>query len=56
MTLTGAAPASGVAILWSGFYYTPVRFQNDTWDLDMTSFLASSTPPLIEILGYEPLV
>ncbi len=49
LSFSGAAPALGHPVLATFFYYTPVRFQNETWDYTTNGFLGSSTPPLIEI-------
>jgi len=39
----GAAPTSGYAILWSGYYYIPVRFDSDEFKMDMVGIQANTS-------------
>lgn len=43
-----AAPPSGHAIVWTGWYYTPVFFVGDELPLDLNSVYASVQPTLLE--------
>ena len=51
LTFTGAAPANGAAVLATFFYFTPVRFQNQDWDMTLNGVYGSTTPPLVELIN-----
>ncbi|HEY3781454.1 MAG TPA: DUF2460 domain-containing protein [Fimbriimonadaceae bacterium] len=42
------APGSGLAVTWSGWYYTPVRFTKD-FEMNFNSIYGESTVDLMEI-------
>ena len=55
LTFTGSAPPAGAQILATFWHYTPVRFMDKKLSFAHRSIKASSTPAIIEVLGYEPV-
>jgi hypothetical protein len=45
------APASGATILWTGWYYIPVRFDSDEFSLDLDVIYAKSVPRLVQVFN-----